>query len=168
MGSPKRVKAPEIDEDLEFERRQWVVQRVCWVIVALILVIGFAGVFGVGPLSHTQTSEGPLTLEYERFVRNLAPTELQLRVDPRVAVNGQIRIWLDQSFVDKFEIHEVNPEPVTMESGPERVVYHFAVAGSNPVAEISFDLEPNEPGQSHSQIGVVDGPEMAFDQFVYP
>src|SRR3954462_11584167 len=168
MGRAQRIKSHEIDEDLDFERRQWVVQRVSWVIVVLILVAGFAGVFGVGPLSYTQTTVGPMTVEYQRFIRNLAPTELHLRVDQSAAVDGQIHIWLDQSFVDEFEIQEVNPEPVAMESGPDRVVYQFAVAESNPVAEIAFDLEPNEPGPSHSQIGVLDGPEVDFDQFVYP
>jgi hypothetical protein len=168
MGRPQRAKSHEIDEDLEFERRQWVVQRVSWVICSLILVAGFIGLLGSGPLSHVGTSAGPLTLEYERFVRNLSPTVFRLRVDSGVAVDQQIGVWLDQDLVDKFDITQIIPEPIDAEAGADRVVYYFGVTESDPLSEITFDVQPSEPGLSRSRLGIVNGPEIEFDQFIYP
>ncbi len=168
MGSPQRVKSHEIDQDLAFEYREWVVQRVSWVICMLILAAGAIGLLGSGPLSHAETSAGPLTLEYERFVRKLSPTVFHLRIDSSAAVDQHIGIWLDQSLVDKFDIAQIIPEPVDAEAGEGRVVYYFGVTESDPLSEITLDVQPSEPGVSHSRLGLVDGPEIEFDQLIYP
>jgi hypothetical protein len=131
-------------------------------------VAGFIGLLGAGPLSHTEAAAGPLTLEYERFLRKLSPTVFHLRVDTSAAVDQRIGVWLDQAVVEKFDIEHIIPEPVDTEAGAGRIVYYFGIAESDPFAEIIFDLQPTEPGMSHSRLGVVDGPEIVFDQFIYP
>jgi hypothetical protein len=168
MKRPQRVESHEIDEDLEFERREWVVQRVAWVICLLILVAGFIGLLGSGPLSQAETSAGPLTLEYDRFVRKISPTVFHLRIDSSAAVDQRIGVWLDQAVVDKFDIAQIIPEPVDAEAGSDRVVYYFGVAESAPISEITFDVQPSEAGMTRSRLGLVDGPEIDFDQLIYP
>jgi hypothetical protein len=168
MASPKRAKPHEIDEDPEFARREWVVQRVCWVILVLILIAGFIGLLGAGPLSQTEAAAGPLTLEYDRFVRKLSPTVFHLRVDASAAVDQQIGVWLEQDLVDKFDVTQIIPEPVDAEAGTGRVVYYFGVTESDPVSEITFDMQPSEAGRLRSRLGLVDGPEIDVDQFIYP
>jgi hypothetical protein len=48
------------------------------------------------------------------------------------------------------------------------VVYRFALSDPVRPVRIRFDLQPAEPGVVRSRLGVVDGPEIAFDQFIYP
>ena len=54
----------ELDQDLIFERRTWTVERVAWVIMALVGLAALAGLLGPGPLSETTSGEqgGPLWL----------------------------------------------------------------------------------------------------------
>jgi hypothetical protein len=168
MGRPHRLDSIEIDQDIEFAHQEWGIQRIFWVIFGLILLAGFIGLLGAGPLSHAQASAGPLNVEYERFLRKLAPTVFHFRIDSGAAVDQRIGIWLDQAVVDKIDIEQITPDSVDAEAGAGRVVYYFAIAESDPFAEITFDLEPSEPGVLHSRVGLVDGPQVEFDQFVYP
>jgi hypothetical protein len=39
----------EIQEDLPFQRREWLVERVAWGVMALLIVAALLGLFGTGP-----------------------------------------------------------------------------------------------------------------------
>jgi hypothetical protein len=69
----------EIPEDLPFQRREWVAERVAWAVMALLIAGALLGFFGTGPLSRTTAGDeaGPLWLEYERFARLLAAGALE-------------------------------------------------------------------------------------------
>ncbi|MDQ6718742.1 MAG: hypothetical protein M3Z17_10420 [Gemmatimonadota bacterium] len=41
-----------IAEDMNFQRRTWMVQRVGWAIMILVCIAALFGVFGKGPLSN--------------------------------------------------------------------------------------------------------------------
>jgi len=168
MAKTQRVGSLEIGQDLDFQRREWVVQRGAWLVVLLILFIGLAGLLGGGPLSHAEASSGPLALDYERFVRKHAPTELDLRVAPAAVANGEVTLWLDQSVLDKIDVERIVPEPVEMEAAADRVVYRFAIEDSEEPTEVTFHLQPAEPGAVHVRLGLVNGADLTADQFIYP
>lgn len=168
MAKTQRVGPLDIGEDIDFQRREWVVERGAWLVVLLILIVGLAGLFGGGPLSHAEASSGPLVLDYERFVRKRAPTELDLRVAPEAVANGEVALWLDQSVVEKIDVERIVPEPVEMEGAVDRVVYRFAVADPEEPAEVTFHLQPAEPGAVRVRMGLVNGAELSIDQFIYP
>ena len=48
-----RVGDLQIHQDLCQERREWKIQRVGWLLMALMLVAALAGLLGPGPLSST-------------------------------------------------------------------------------------------------------------------
>ncbi len=48
MEQIPRVGDLDIEQDLDFERRQWHVQRVGWVVFLLILLAAFVGLLGTG------------------------------------------------------------------------------------------------------------------------
>ena len=65
-----RIGDLEVDEDLPFQRRAWVAQRIGWVLMALFVLAAAVGLLGAGPLSHARIDvPGLMTLEYERFAR---------------------------------------------------------------------------------------------------
>jgi hypothetical protein len=89
-------------------------------------------------------------------------------VAPGAAVDGEIPIWLNRAFLDKVNIERIVPEPVEMKTAPDRVFYHFSVANPDQPAEITFHLEPAEPGLAQGQLGIVDAETISFDQFIFP
>jgi hypothetical protein len=164
----ERVGSLEIDQDLAFERREWAVQRLGWVIVLLMLVAGLAGLLGPGALSRVETSAGPLTIAYERFVRKRAPTELHVTLGPGAAANGVAAIWFDQAYLSKIAIEHVVPEPLETEAAADGLIFRFSLANPEHASEIVFDVEPAEPGASRGRVGLVDGSDVVVDQFIYP
>jgi hypothetical protein len=118
MPQLERVGSLEINQDLDFQRREWRLQWVAWGVVLLILVAGLAGLLGGGPLSNGQASAGPLAVNYERFVRKQAPARLELMVSPEAAVDGEVALWIGDGFLEKVNVAGVIPEPVAMEASP--------------------------------------------------
>ena len=164
----QRVGSLEIDQDLEFERRQWTVQRVGWVVFLLILIAGLLGLLGGGPLGHADASADPLTVGYERFVRKRAPTEIEVQIAPGAASGGEVGVWIERAYLEKFNIEQVIPEPAEMEAAADRIIFHFTVADAEQPSQIVFDLQPSEPGRLETRVGLVDGPEVRFSHFIYP
>jgi hypothetical protein len=163
-----RVGSLEIDQDLELELRQWSVQRVGWAVFLLILIAGLAGLLGGGPLGHAEASADPLTVGYERFARTRAATELEVHISPGAAPNGEVEIWLDRGYLDKVDIEVVLPQPSGMAAAADRIIFRFIVNDPAEPGEIIFDVQPSEPGRIEARLGLVDGPEVRFDQFIYP
>jgi hypothetical protein len=42
----KRVSDLEVNEELEFQRRDWMAQRVGWTVMALVVVVALLGLLG--------------------------------------------------------------------------------------------------------------------------
>lgn len=167
MQTIPRVGSLEIDQDLDLERRQWVIQRIVWFLILLVLIAGLLGAFGGGWLSGGSATAGPLTVTYERLARERAPAGLQISIAPEAVANGEATIWINNAYLDVTTIQQMVPEPAEMTSGEDRTFFRFLIAGSGP-GEITLQTEPSEPGGKTGQIGVLDGPEITFDQFVYP
>jgi hypothetical protein len=164
----QQVGSLQITHDLEFQQREWRVQRAAWGLGLLILIAGLLGLLGGGPLSHVATASGPVTVEYERFVRKRAPTAMTLRIAPDAVAAGEVAVWLDRAFLDKVAVERVSPEPASMAAGAGRVIYRFALVEPTGPAEVVFTLQPEEPGLARGRLGIVDGVELAFDQFIFP
>lgn len=66
MAEHARKGGLEVSQDLNFQRREWVVQRVGWVVMAVLLVAALLGLFGPGPLSKSiaGSASGPVRAEY--------------------------------------------------------------------------------------------------------
>lgn len=168
MPETQRVGSLEIAQDLDFQRREWVVQRVGWWIGVAILLAGAAGLLGAGPLSHASASSGPLEVDYDRFVRRRAPSQFDVVVGPGAAVEGEVSLWIDGALLEKIDVERIMPEPSAMEASPGRVVYRFVVEDPEQPVRITFHLEPDEPGGVRGGIGMVDGAEVTIDQFIFP
>jgi hypothetical protein len=163
-----QVGSLEIEQDLPFEHTQWGLQRAGWVIGGLILLVALAGLLGTGPLSHHMASSGPLSLQYERFTRARAPSEIRLNVGTGLAAPDGITIWLDRAFLDGAGIEQIVPEPIEMVAVGDRVLYRFAVADPAQPTTITFHTAPASWGTTRGRIGLRDGAEITFDQMVYP
>ena len=168
MTATEPVGDLEFDRDLSFQDREWTIQRAGWLVMLAIIVVALTGLLGSGPLSSATAEAGPLQLEYSRFERRHAPTELEVRVARSAANQDQVEVWVSSDYLARIEITSIGPEPEEVSEAGDRVVYRFNIDDQSEASEIRIALEPDEPGLTTGRIGVIDGPELMFSQFVYP
>ena len=160
--------ALQINEDLQFQRRDWFLQRVGWCALGLLLLAGLAGLLGPGPLSRTtRTDGGGLDVGYERFVRDNAQTDLSFRVAPQALVSDQARLLIHRDYLAANRLQRIEPEPRSTRSLGEYVEFSFDAQASEPLA-IRLTLEPDEFGTHSGSVRLNDGPEVRLEQFTYP
>ena len=160
----------EINQDLNFERRSWKVERVAWAIAALVLLAALLGFLGPGPLSKV-TAASPdksISLDYYRMERHQAPAEWRLQIDGKLAKQGELRLWVHRRLVEVTGTLQIDPAPESVEIQDERFVYAFKAVKPPPIIKVFFRFEPNKIGKTPARLGVVDGPAVEFSQFYLP
>lgn len=170
MSDLKRISGIDINQDMDYQWREWRAHRIAWVFFAAILLAGLLGLLGQGPLSKGQVGEpgGALALEYERIDRYSVPTGMTIALGPNVAQGGVARLVFSRDFVDRISIGEVLPEPASVETGAEEVAYTFEVKDASQPSEIRFDFEYDQAGRARGTVGLEGGPRLEFDAFVWP
>lgn len=169
MASVDRTGRFEVGQDLRFQRYQWTVQRWGWVVLLLLMAAALLGLLGRGPLSSTNTAtpDGAVRVDYDRFLRRSAPTTLTVTLGP-AATDGTARVWIDREYLGKVRLQQVTPRPEREEAGPDRHTLVFRVSRPGEPAVVMLRFEPDESGLLRGRIGLGDGPEASFTQFVYP
>lgn len=166
-----RVDGLDVAQDLAFQRRDWVAQRVGWGVMALILIAAGAGLFGGGgPLSRTEarSADGSLRIEYERFAHQQTPTRLRFAFPADAERKGEVRLWIERAYIEKTRIEHVLPMPQRVELGSERLTYVFAAGALREAGAAVFDLKIDHVGRLAGRAGIDAGPQAAFRHFVYP
>jgi hypothetical protein len=160
----------EIAEDLPFQRREWLAERVAWAVMALLIAAALSGLFGTGPLSRTTAGDeaGPIWLEYERFARLLAPAPLRVHLGPGASREETVQVWIDRQYIDSLELQQVMPSPDSMEVGLERLIFTFRLAEGGGAAMITFNMRPIHVGSLSGQVGLINVPAVPVQQFIYP
>lgn len=100
-----------VQEDMDFQRKTWVVERAGWLGMLAIVALALLGLFSNGPLSSSTAADasGLLQVDYDRFNRNGASTRIRLRVDR--ADQREVRIRFDARFMESFTFETVSPQP---------------------------------------------------------
>ena len=153
----------EIDEDLAFQKREWLAQRIGIGLLALFVIAAALGFTGLGgPLNHAEAGErgGPIHVEYERVVRRGAKTsmKLNLRTDPP----GFIQFWVSAPYLENVVVDGLEPAPQTVTVESERHVYTIR-AGSTDVT-VTVEVQPQTFGRLEGEAGIVGGPSVRFQQ----
>jgi hypothetical protein len=165
MPKPKRIGTLEVNQDLAFQRREWVVQRIGWALMFLFVAAAAAGVFGAGAAGNAVAGEpgSELWVDYERFGRRGAP--LLMRVHA-VASSGELRLQLDRGYLEGVRVQSVTPEPASTESAGADLVYIFRATPGQEMA-VTFDLHAEQLGSRTVRVQA-GGRRIEFRQFIYP
>jgi hypothetical protein len=157
-----------IEQDLDFQNRQWRIQRWGWAVMTAIVIAALLGLTGAGPLATAsqRTADAALQIEYSRIERVQAPSELAMEVTTSGA--DQVAIWLANDFLDTITIESMSPEPSTTEAGAERQVFIFAADPEATTAQVRIGFQHESAGMVSGIVGIVGGPEISFSQFVLP
>lgn len=170
MASKSRVRNGSSDaglpvkEDFAFAKKEWKIQRIGWLLLGLIALAAVLGLFGGGVWSSASLADHGLHLQYERFERLQRPTRIQLRLSGR---SGEaITIFLDRAYLNAIRIERIIPQPEKVQASARGLFYQFSVK-DDPIS-VTFHFEIEQAGRVAGQIGLVDGPMLSFNQFVYP
>ncbi len=138
----------------------------------LLVVIGaMLGLLGSrGPVSKAFAGDrdAALRVEYERFGRYHAPTQLRIHVGPGIARNGTVRIWLDSGYIQALDIEEIVPEPDQVEVESNRLTFVFQVSNPSEPVTIVFHVRHEGFGRQKGQTGIENGEAVRLTQFIYP
>lgn len=160
-----RVGDLEIEEDVAYQRAEWTVQRIGWLLMALVVLAAALGFAGTGPVSRRSlvAPGGNLRLGYERFIRRNAPALLTVHVPP-----GHDRVWMRQSFLGTIRLIGIEPEPAAAIPAGDHLVYRFTTRHPDSGFDLVIRFEPESVGGNRGAIGVPGGDSLTFRQFVYP
>lgn len=157
----------EMDVDPEQESREWIVQRITWVVFTALLAAVALGLFGRGgPLSTSQvrSADGSIQIDYQRFIRNHSADTLRISA---LAHNNTAHVRMDSQYAKHIEVEVITPQPDRVVSEGDAIMFVFNTQpGTRLEAEISF--HPNMVGRLNGWISVDGGSRQSFKQFVYP
>ncbi|MBN1239385.1 MAG: hypothetical protein JXB36_12855 [Gammaproteobacteria bacterium] len=178
----------EIVQDLKFQRRAWTVERIGWILFALIVAAALAGFFGTGAVSTTavRSADGRLAVEYPRFARQQSPNTIRVAVEPSPSGERTLRLWVDRAYLQGLGLAQIVPRPQRTEAGADRIVMEFALAAAGEPVTILLNVQPQKLWKVDGRIGVESGDHggsgragssrpgggdaaaVEFWQFVYP
>jgi hypothetical protein len=170
LTQPRRKGSIEIDEDIDFQKRSWSVQRAGWVVMLLIVAAALLGLFGGGPVSNAHAGDANLlSIDYERFVRLESPEKITLNIGGAAARGGSsIDLWIDRGWLAKHDVNSIVPEPSETRVTPDKVIYRFDVDSTGVPTRIEFDLETKAMGVLKGRAGIAGGNPVTFNQLAYP
>jgi hypothetical protein len=156
---------PEVAADPRFDRVQWRIERIGWLLMGLLLIVALLGFLGGGgPLTGTTDSAGEARVHYYRVVRFQGQDRLQLALP---AEEQQATVTFNQPFLDGMEVEDVEPQPDSVEAGKEGVTYVFNVAEGERAADVSFTLRPQHIGFHKARLETSAG-VLSVRQFAVP
>ena len=170
VGDDRSDIADLIGESPSSQHREWVLNRLVQAVLTVIVLAGLAGAWGEGVSSEVEATgaDGRLRVTYERFVRNLGQTRLQVRFPPGSAQQGSIRLFITQDYLADNEITTVTPDADTVTADGDRLVYEFPVPNGGPLT-VTFDLRPNSGlGVLNATVGGSTVDSVQLWQLVYP
>ena len=133
--------------------------------MAAVAIGGAAGAFGNGWLSSARMANESLAVAYPRFARAHAPLTLAVAWP---AAQPETVLWIARSYVDRFDIEEIHPPPVSVSAGTQRIYYAFQARDAGTLVEATFTLKPRSAGAIRGSLGVERGSEVEARHWVFP
>ncbi len=158
----------ELEQDLRFQRVAWRVERVSWLIMALIVVAALAGVFGGGPLGHARAGAAgdPLRIEYDRFAR--VQSNYTVRADAVVSTGAsRLELRFGSDFLDMFHVEQITPAPISWQLTGDGAIAGFDVKGGESV-RVQVDGRFSRAGRVNAEFSRPGGPALRCTILVYP
>ena len=129
MADIQNVGSLEIDQDLDFQKKEWRLQRIGWGIMALLIVAALLGLTGSGPLARATSGDAGalLQVEYSRFVRLDAPVTLEIEIAGEAVASHQVELRVERAYLQDISVEQIVPEPDEVRSAGEQLIFVFAV-----------------------------------------
>jgi hypothetical protein len=155
-----------IREDMRFQAVTWTLERVAWVLLALVPLAALAGIFSHGPVSQktARAADATLSLGYEHFQRMTVQTRFVIRM-PSVQTD-EVRLRLSPSFQRIYDIQSMQPEPARSSAGADGLELHFRPARSG--LAVVIWATPREFGRFNFRAETDAGEPVEIPVLIYP
>lgn len=171
----RRLGGLDIEQDLRSQRGEWLVQRISWAVMVLLVLAGLAGVFGSGPMSSATASspDGSVSVDYGRFARFKSPEKLRVTVRPEAASKEDaskrvLRVQLSSDYLKGVQIQRIVPEPDAVQIGEQWTVFLFPLLEASAPATVTVYLKADAIGRLKGQVKAGNAQAVTINQFIYP
>lgn len=169
MSDVHEVGRIQITENLDFQKTEWRVQRIGWIVMTLIVLLGLAGAFGRGPLAAAAAgNRDTLAVSYDRIVRHGAETEVRITAGPALPPDTLLRIFISARYLHAAHIMDVIPEPVASGASGEFVYYDFRRLDPAASTEIVLHVNANSYWRTGARVFVRGAQPIDFNQVILP
>ncbi|WP_207515834.1 hypothetical protein [Longitalea luteola] len=151
----------QLEENLEQHKKGWMIQKIGWAILYIGLILAVAGIFGTGPVSYKTQVQNGNTIEYERFLRYEAETDMTFRLKD---VTDSITLEIPQQYLQYVDVQSITPLPDRNRTINGVTTYFFHAGGT---ADIHCLLMAKKPGSITTTIKVNATPFTIAHQ-IYP
>lgn len=154
-----------VNEHFGFQRRTWAVERIGWIVLALITLIALSGALGSGgPLTSAQVRNDALTVDYNRFQRRTVVTRFVFRFSGPA---GEHNLHLDDAFQRDYEVSSIQPVPTQSRASASGYDLTFAADGAAS-AVVTIWAKPHIMGAVRISARAGHAQPLAIPVFVYP
>jgi hypothetical protein len=169
MPRTKKVGDLQINEDMEFQERSWVVQRIGWLIFILLILLAALGIFGNGMLSSAQAGQeqDALWVEYPRFERFEHEFKVTVHSNVSTSTETEIRILVDQRYLEGIKVNRISPAPDREIKEQNGIAYVFQATGNSPFSA-DFYMIARKAGSHSGRFELQSGDAVGFSQFIFP
>lgn len=165
MGQTNRTPDLNLQSDPTHEEREWIVQRVGWALMFLLILAVLGGGFGSGPLSEKAEGKEGFHVKYQRFGRYQAPAKIQFFC--QLSPADHFALKLDRDFIEAIEITEISPEPEQVITEGKHYVYEFKQGDGDPHL-VTFRLKAEKFGRSQSSVTLDNKATVQIRMFFWP
>lgn len=142
----------DIGEDLRFQRRAWIAERMGWAVMAATILAALVGFLGSGPVSRTHAADGPIAVDYEYVARYEAPTQFEIEVGASLlAGRDELSLYVSRSLGDSLNLDEIAPPPVVVRGTREHLELVFPVRAKDDL-RIRIAARPGRWGRIDGRI----------------
>lgn len=147
--------------------REWRLERVGFLALLLIIVLCLLGLFSGGPLSNVQqrTPSGDLQVEYQRFLRNGATTNLVLTLRSRDGAEAAVQF--EGELLDSGRIETLVPEPLASATHDGSGLALRFAPDAEGVARVYLAFRSDGVGLYRFRV-IANGEALDLQHFIYP
>ena len=165
----KREKQRELEQyqvEETFHRHEWVVQRIGWAALAVLLTAACAGLLGNGPLAHhtVVTADGALTVD--RFARRDSPTIWVIEPAAGHTTASNFTLRISSAVLQHVKIEAITPAAQDQALAANGVQFTFHTLAPN--AQVIFHVEPLDIGWIEGEFQFGNSSAVTIRQLVYP
>lgn len=154
-----------------YQRNEWRAQRIGWAVMALLVLLALTGLLGgSGPLAEAEieAADGSVRVRYLRLDHHHGPGELSVEIAPEFVEAGELRLWMDRSYLDGLNLETVVPEPERVELEAERAIFVFNVGEGRGQLTLTFTYHHDGYWWDVAKLGLINGDPVEFSQIVFP
>lgn len=169
MGELKKVGKIQVEEDLQFLKREWRVQRIGWIIMGLIFAAAAVGALGGGPVAQARYGDPHVfEIDLPRLSRHGAIEDMRISVGPGFQSDSAVRIAITSAYLDAFKIEDIKPQPAEQLAAGEFIIFAFPRVDARQPLHVSFKLRPEDYGSVQGRVQLMGGSTIDVRQFILP